>query len=478
MKRELREIPGFDHKVGRRVFIKGLGWIGSGLLFATLGGCECLIESIKNRPVRRRLRTGSAEVDAAIATYKQAVTAMKALSSSDPRSWSAQAGLHGTASAFNFCQHGTDHFFSWHRAYLLYFERICQKLTGNKDFGLPYWNWNQDSTMHSAFTDSTSSLFHTRSGTSVAGYAAFSNATLNTIFSDTNFFTFGSQIEGTPHNSVHNIVNGDMATGASPLDPIFWAHHCMVDYCWAKWNIELENDNTNDSAWTGTSWDHFVDDDGDPVSVTAGVTTLMPLLSYQYESSAIGSSSARMMLAKEDFKKIEKRIRKGADIKFDIKRRVSIANRAGVRIEKPFSTETTLNAGDFSALIKSDSAKERIFASVAYAKLPPTTDFFVRLFVNLPAANKDTPIEDPHYAGTFAFFGTDSGEHHHQGRRFLVNVTPTLQRLTSRGELRDRSRISLQLVAVPIGKQFARPDAELQLEKVELIITPIIVKSR
>ena len=37
----------------------------------------------------------------------------------------------------------------------------------------------------------------------------------------------------------------------------------MVDYCWAKWNIELDNDNTNDpgvettpsgiTSWTATA---------------------------------------------------------------------------------------------------------------------------------------------------------------------------------------------------------------------------------
>src|SRR3989442_10734214 len=95
-----------DDRLDRRAFIKGLGWIGTGLLVATFGGCETLLEAIKNRPTRRRLRTGSAEVDAAIATYKQAVTLMKALPSSDPRSWSAQAAIHGTVSGgFKFCQH-------------------------------------------------------------------------------------------------------------------------------------------------------------------------------------------------------------------------------------------------------------------------------------------------------------------------------------------------------------------------------------
>src|SRR5215471_1185726 len=207
----------------------------------------------------------------------------------------------------------------------------------------------------------------------------------------------------------------------------------------------------------------------------------MPLLSYQYESSAIGSSPAQaMMLAKKDFKKLEARIRKGADIHFDIKQRFLIANKANFPIGKPFSVTTDLSERDISPLINSDSTVERIFASVAFAKLPPASDFFVRLFLNLPHASTDTPTSDPHYAGTFAFFGTDSGGHaeHQHNRRFLVNVTPTLKGLKTRGELRVGSPVSVQLVAVPTERELVRPDAELQLENVEFIVTPIIVKGR
>jgi hypothetical protein len=85
------------------VFIKGLGYVSLSFLLSTLlGGCESIIKQIENRPVRRRLRTGSAEVDSAIAIYKDAVQRMKALPASDPRSWTAQAALHGTvAGGFN-----------------------------------------------------------------------------------------------------------------------------------------------------------------------------------------------------------------------------------------------------------------------------------------------------------------------------------------------------------------------------------------
>jgi tyrosinase len=467
----------------RRSFVKGLGFVSLGVVLAGLGGCETLCQQIRNRPVRRRLRLGSAEADAAIATYKDAVSLMKALPASDPRSWTAQAALHGTPAGFNFCQHGTSHFFSWHRAYLLYFERICQELTGNKDFGLPYWNWNQDPQMHPAFTDPASPLLNPRVNTSVAGFGAFSDSTMDGIFPDGNFFSFGSQIEGTPHNTAHGVVGGEMGSAVSARDPVFWAHHCMVDYCWAKWNLELGNDNTNDPTWMNTSWDHFVNGNGDPVSVTAGATTLMPLLSYRYESSAVGSAAATAAWSASELRALEKRVKEGADIRFDIKTRIPIVERARLSMARPFSAETRVSARDFSALIESDSSRERIFASIDYASLPPTNDFFVRVFLNLPTANADTPTDDPHYAGSFAFFGTQAGHAGHEGTHdpktdFLVNVTDTLQVLKRAGVLRADSPISVQLVVVPIAQELASSQAELDVERIDLIVTPVRIRSR
>src|ERR1700689_386891 len=117
--------------LSRRIFVKGLGFVSAGLILGILGGCEEIAESIKNRPTRRRLRTGSPEVDADIATYKSAVELMQGLPSSDPRNWGSIAGIHGSvAGGFLYCQHGTVHFFDWHRSYLFFFEKICQKLTG------------------------------------------------------------------------------------------------------------------------------------------------------------------------------------------------------------------------------------------------------------------------------------------------------------------------------------------------------------
>jgi tyrosinase len=125
-------------------------------------------------------------------------------------------------------------------------------------------------------------------------------------------------------------------------------------------------------------------------------------------------------------------------VKFDIKRRYLISERSSLRVGRPFSKETRLAPADVASIINSKKEEERIFASVQFAQLPPTSDFFVRVFLNMPAATGATPIEDPHFAGTFAFFGTHvEGAHHEHQPRFLVNITDTLQRLRQRGELNE-----------------------------------------
>lgn len=466
--------------VSRRMVIKGLGFVSVALLLGTMGGCDKILEQIRNRPTRRRLRTGSAEVDADIATYRDAVAAMKALPGGNPTSWAAQAGIHGTvAGGFLFCEHGTDHFFDWHRAYLFNFERICQKVTGKSKFGLPYWNWNQNPVMNPAFLDPASTLFMARSHTDLTGFNPVSTAELDPILADTNFLTFMHQIEGTPHNQVHSRVGQTMGTGGSPLDPIFWNHHCMIDYCWAKWNIEMGNNTTSDPAWINHVNEHFVDADGNATSSTAGITTLMPLLSYQYESSAIGSNAATPAItSKAVYQTTEKRLREGANVRFEITQRVRLAQRASVSIARPFSVETRLTSQDFSRIINADTAGERVFASIEYAQLPASSDFSVRVFVNLPNANPSTPTTDPHYAGSFGFFGTltpvAAGGHQHQPK-FLVNLTNAIQRLKRNQELRDTDPLSVQLVAVPFEGAFEKADTELALEGVDIVTTPVIV---
>lgn len=471
----------------RRIFVRGLGTVSAGFAAATLlGGCEWLRDKIENRPVRRRLRSGNAAVDNDIAIYRDAVGLMKGLPNADPRSWFAQAAIHGTAGvSFNFCHHGTQHFFSWHRAYLLFFEQICRELTGEKDFGLPYWNWNQNPGVHAAFLDSSSTLFESRTNTTVAGESNFTDDTLNTIFDDPNFFTFGSQIESTPHNRGHTHIGGILGGFGSASDPLFWMHHCMVDYCWAKWNIELENDNPNDAGWNNTSWDHFTDGNGNPATTTAGVTTIMPLLSYQYECSRIGKYGCPLdirALSQMELQKVVDRVKKGTDVRFAIKKRLPISGGRKLMTNIPEQLSTKVSAGDFAQILDVDTAQERVFLSIHYAEFPEFNDFYVRVFINLPGASASTPIDSMHYAGSFSFFGTRSphgghGAHSHTPS-FLINVTDTLKALQRNGVIRSGDPITLHLVALPEGKAMRKAALALELQQIELLVSPLSIEPK
>ncbi|NJK42546.1 MAG: hypothetical protein HC937_02215 [Aquincola sp.] len=178
----------------------------------------------------------------------------------------------------------------------------------------------------------------------------------------------------------------------------------MVDYLWAKWNIELDHDNTNDPGWMSHDNSHFVDANGVATSTTAAITTLMPLLSYRYESSAVGTHPAVLEIARlREFREVERRIRAGADYRFSIGTRARIADKAAISIARPVQRETTLSTADFARIVTGDRAREKVFASIGFAQLPASSDFAVRVFVQLPTADRTTSIVIHTTPAAFAF---------------------------------------------------------------------------
>ena len=106
---------------------------------------------------------------------------------------------------------------------------------------------------------------------------------------------------------------------------------------------------------------------------------------------------------------------------------------------------------------------------------------FIRVFLNLPDANADTPIDDPHYAGYLAVFG--HGEciggpghcgvperrpfdlrprSHNTPRNHRVNVTRTARALLEGGAKR------LQITLVVIGVDYCEDNELLRLDGVSL----------
>jgi hypothetical protein len=107
-----------------------------------------------------------ASTDKTLDWYGKAIHELAKRPIKDPTSWRYQAAIHGYSRSedplkkssdvlpssadqskfWNQCQHGSWYFLSWHRGYLLYFERLCLaaivKLGGPKDWALLYWNYS------------------------------------------------------------------------------------------------------------------------------------------------------------------------------------------------------------------------------------------------------------------------------------------------------------------------------------------------
>jgi hypothetical protein len=235
-----------------------------------------------------------------IKSYAKAVAAMKKLPDTDPTSWKYQAAIHWTTlsplkTSWDSCQHGNAFFWSWHRMYIYWFERIVRKKSGDPSFALPYWAWDSPSErqLPPMFRDKTSTLYRAwrdpnmNNGTgSLPAWAVDTSTAFATSVFSTPLQTGASDLfQGTPHGSVHVLVNGGMhdVQTAAP-DPIFYLHHANVDRLWEVWRASFGGvDPISDSSWTGKTWTFF-NENGKPVTMSAcQILNAAQQLNYVYE---------------------------------------------------------------------------------------------------------------------------------------------------------------------------------------------------
>ncbi len=487
-----------ENLINRRLFIKQSSLSTIALLSTSLfmGGCEDFFKAIANRPVRRRIRN-SAKAQEMIDIYRTAVSIMKGqgaggLAPTDNRFWSKQAQIHQ-----DFCPHGNWFFFPWHRAYLFYFEKICQKLSGRADFGLPYWDWCVDKSIDASFWGNSNALFNPTRIATASSVVNDSSVGLSLVDGyldepDFNIFAGGTastlrpnqprvygNIEQTPHNYIHGtFVRGDMGSFMSPLDPIFWSHHCMADLCWHEWNVTRNHANTNDAVWKNFNFTMFYDADGNPTEVSSLMTTIMPLISYRYETDINGLVKIDLTSIRQrnkiDFEATKKIIQDGSQIKFEVKKRFRVDKKIDFDTFKIGSTSFKTDANDFQRVFANDK-EERVLLSLKGVNEPESPDLFLRVFINKKDASDKTPVKDPHYAGSFYFFSHGKHSNIEESKvNFVVDITDTVQRLQKSGEMGDLKEMSIEVVAVPIDGRDAS-NAKVSIESMEIAISPIII---
>ena len=227
--------------------------------------------------------------------YATAWAAMKALPTTDVHSWAYQAAIHGTELAgshvaWKTCEHGTHFFWSWHRMYLYYFERIIRKYSGNPNWALPYWDYEQASQRALPVPFRTGGplvvanrgLGWNSGASSLPGWAVDTSGGMG----ESNFFSAQSQLESIPHDQVHILVSGwmgDVPTAAQ--DPLFFVHHANID---RLWNIWLAHGNPysnplSDSTWKTQTFTFFNENKKQVTLNACQILRAADQLGYTYE---------------------------------------------------------------------------------------------------------------------------------------------------------------------------------------------------
>ena len=191
-----------------------------------------------------------------VAALRSGITGMLALA--DDRGYEYWAGIHGLPLPM-YCQHGSPLFLPWHRAYLYFFEQYL--MDQEATVRLPWWDWADEQAIPDAYAQAQlpdgsdnplaaapiigipDSQFTEENVPRVSqtfrqpdqGSALPGPDDVAAVLALDDFSDFTGQLEQL-HNQVHVWVGGTM--GLIPLaayDPIFWAHHTMIDRLWSLW---------------------------------------------------------------------------------------------------------------------------------------------------------------------------------------------------------------------------------------------------
>jgi len=211
------------------------------------------------------------------------------------------------------CQHSPRgsinmQFLPWHRMYLIFFERILRKASGDPQFALPYWDYyNELGPKHGVAVPalvrgtSTGSLydeFRTPGLNTNATSIDPKLASAEQAFKAPSFTSFSQQLEQQPHGLMHcgtgfNCAAPDMGiVPVAGLDPVFYMHHANIDRLWQCWmlqkakgqpiTLQWAKDNLGQpDSWFNQTW-QFVDENGKEVTMAVKDLFAPGVVDYTY----------------------------------------------------------------------------------------------------------------------------------------------------------------------------------------------------
>jgi tyrosinase len=428
--------------------------------------------------MRRNINGKDAKAD--LDAYATAIAKMKDRPDGDRLSWPFQAGIHGTS-----CPHSNWWFLPWHRAYLFYFEKICRKLSGKRDFALPYWDWSEDQTIPAPFLDKTSSLYWANRQRDKLSQDRVGRREViePTVLAEPNFLVMGSRPASrlrdkaasgaleAPHNYVHGTIGGDMGfPDTAALDPVFWVHHAFIDRVWAEWQLSHSAGLPVADVWLNTPMT-FYDADGERVRTSTSEFISTAELGYEYEGLRrlfLGGHRPRIFAQTAPLAyQAEITLQQDAD------RTLDPAGRKAV---------VTVTLADIPELLRKRLARAATGDEIRELSVPLTLDdiqvdtdvnYGVRVFLNAPDPKNLPGVDSPHYVGTVDFFAVrhEPGGHGAKAESASTSAALSLSRpLAAIGKGFDSKKpLVLHCQAVPIGGADPKGKVKLTTVRVEAV---------
>jgi len=221
--------------------------------FAVLVVCFFALNLFAEHRVRKHVCDLSNEEWTAL---DHAFQKLEGLSDTDPNNYIRWAQIHGFGAPTSTgpCKHNSEQVWTWHRAYLYWFENALRAsdppVTANVT--LPYWDWTQPptgkrypiqfETMRGLLPQGTDcpTVAACRETTPNPG-PPFDPAIIASIQAIPDWSLYGGlasspgALENQPHNTIHGSYIGGLNSSNrdAARDPLFWGHHSNLDRLWS-----------------------------------------------------------------------------------------------------------------------------------------------------------------------------------------------------------------------------------------------------
>ena len=397
--------------------------------------------------------------------YASAIGVMRGLPDDDPRSLAYQASVHGVGDETDpppddfrsQCQHNCWYFLPWHRWYLHYFEQIIRSVLTEidevppdvaKSWALPYWNYARDGAQklppefaaphrwdgkdNPLFDPSRTRAVNDRTAALDIRQALPGAGVLAQPFSaTTGIATFGGTasgwhhfrepgpvaggLEGTPHNTVHGFVGGNMwRFSTAGLDPVFWLHHCNIDRYW-----EVRGHQADPTGWANVSF-NFRTESGSKVKVNAdGCSDTVHQLGYRYDdvSPPGPATEGQRVRARRSAVIAEE---PPPDLPPEVVGTRGAVRLDGHRVDAPMRVDAVSN--QFRTARGGDPSPQRVFLTVEDITGTVNPGISYGVYVG-------DPTDETHLAGLVSFFGIEGSASGHHSLGYAFDVTDIVQAL-------------------------------------------------